>query len=106
MPSNQWGPFVPNTGASAEPVYPPSATPDPTGDLDPPQSPSGSVTGESGTYNFDASITSTENFLRNELQPESAQQGVAALESPVTIAGCPSVQQNAWTAIAVTPVTK
>ena len=46
-------------------------------------------------------ITSTQNFLQNELQPESGQQGVPALTGRVTIDGTPSVQQDSWNTGAV-----
>jgi hypothetical protein len=60
MPSNNWGPYTSNIDG---PVYPPTATPPPTGQLDPPQSPSGGVTNESATWNYANSETSTENYV-------------------------------------------
>jgi hypothetical protein len=41
-------------------------------------------------------VTSTENFLANELRPESGQQGVPSLSVPPTIAGCESVAWANW----------
>ncbi len=52
--TNQWGGWsLPTTGG----------TPPPTGQLAPPQSPSGSVTNESATWNYANSETSTENYV-------------------------------------------
>jgi hypothetical protein len=53
----------------------------------PPQSPSGSVTGESAAFNFAETVTSTQNFLQNNLQLESGQQGVPAQTVQPQIAG-------------------
>jgi hypothetical protein len=75
---------------SQEPNYPPplgTAVPNTPAAPNPPQSPSGSVTGESAIFNFDNSVTSTQNFLQNELQPESAQEGVPSLTSTPVLAG-------------------
>ena len=75
-----------------------TGTPPPTGDLVVPQSPSGSVTGESAQFNFDQSITSTENVLQNVIAVESQQQGTATLPSAPTIAGVAAgdLQWYAW----------
>jgi hypothetical protein len=80
-----------------EPNYPPplgTAVPNTPSAPNPPQSPSGSVTGESAEFNYVETVTSTQNFLQNELQSESAQQGTPSLTSAPMIAGTPEIQ---WT---------
>lgn len=84
MPSNNWGPYPPATDGGSAPVYPPTATPAPTGQLDPPQSPSGSVTGQSATFNYTNDITSTEEFLTS-VGVDSAQQGTSAISNVAQI---------------------
>jgi hypothetical protein len=82
--TNQWGPYTANDGTAEYPNYAVpqgTATPSPTGDLDPPQSPSGSVTNESATFNFAETITSTEEFLTDVLVVDSAQQGSSAVNA-------------------------
>jgi hypothetical protein len=88
---NQWGPYTSAATDDDLPEYPPSATPQPTGDLTIAQSPSGVITGvqpvlngptsrmSPAAFNYDENESSTEWFLSEELQPESSQQGVAAL---------------------------
>jgi hypothetical protein len=71
---NNYGPGLPNTGASAEPVYAPSAVPSSTGTLAPPQSPSGDITGQSAASNFVSGETSTQTRL-SEFGESEAQQG-------------------------------
>lgn len=60
MGTNNWGPWQPasNLEYQGEGGTPPS-----TGNLDSPQSPSGSVTGESAAFNYVKTITSTQNFV-------------------------------------------
>lgn len=69
-------------------------TPPATGLLAPAQAPSGSVTGQSATFNFVNTITSTKEYLHNILNVESAQQGTNAISNVVSItasfAGIPS----------------
>ena len=92
--TNQWGPY---TGASSfyevYPVY--SITPAPTGQLSVPQSPTGSVTNESAAFNFDNTITSTQETLENVLQLENAQQGTLAL-SPSFAASQAATSTAVW----------
>jgi hypothetical protein len=76
MPSNNWGPF---SLASSLQYQNSGGTPPPTGNLNPPQSPSGSVTGQSATWNFANSETSTRYFLDSVLNVDSVQQGAPAL---------------------------
>ena len=73
-----------------------TATVPPTGSIAVPQSPSGSVTGESADFNFVETITSTEQELTSVLEVQSAQQGTPTLDASnqQTIAGCPSVAVN------------
>jgi hypothetical protein len=109
---NNFGPANPNAGVNAEPVYPPSAAPNPTGDLVVAGSPDGVNTGTyvlTGPYanttysagspalfNQVEGITSTTQLLEHAIAVESEQQGIAALTSTLTIAGTPSVQVNNW----------
>jgi len=81
MPSNNWGPWFPASTFS----YPPTGVP--TAPAPAPQSPSGSVTNEAAPYNFNNSVTSTQEYLENVLAPESVQQGAAALSNPTVYAG-------------------
>jgi hypothetical protein len=64
-------------------------TPPPTGNLAPPQAPSGSVTNESATFNYAHGVTSTEEFLLDVIVVDSAQQGTPALSAPNSFAGGP-----------------
>ena len=74
--SNSWGPYTTEGDFSyAEPI----GTGVPAESPAFPQSPSGSITNEAATWNFDNDLTSTENVLTNELMVESAQQGSPAL---------------------------
>jgi hypothetical protein len=85
---NQWGFYVPQSTYE----YPNSGgQPPATGQLDPPQSPSGSVTNESATFNFANEITSTQEFLQDVMEIDSAQQGPLAIANvaSITIAGVP-----------------
>jgi hypothetical protein len=67
--------------------YPNSGgTPPPTGNLNPPQSPSGAVTNQSATWNFANSETSTRNFLDVVINVESSQQGVPSLTRSAILA--------------------
>jgi hypothetical protein len=87
--NNQWGPAQPTANGATEPVYPPTATPAATSNLAPPQSPSGSVTGESATWNYSTGETSTQEFLTNVHPVETSQQGTLALNAPNSFAGGP-----------------
>jgi hypothetical protein len=69
---NNWGPWQLASNLIG-------GTPPPTGNLNPPQSPSGSVTGQSATWNFANTETSTRYFLDSVLNVDSAQQGTPAL---------------------------
>ena len=53
----------------------------------PPQSPSGSVIGESAAFNFTNSVTSTEQALAINSVPAGTPAITPALTSPVVIAG-------------------
>jgi hypothetical protein len=57
---NQWGFYIP---ASTYEYSSDGGIPPATGALVPAQSPSGSVTNESATFNFAETITSTENYV-------------------------------------------
>ncbi len=85
------------TAADVSPA-PPLGTgvPPPTGAITVPQSPSGSVTGESADWNFANTETSTERTLVYNSNAAATSFPTPALASPVTIAGCTSVAQNAW----------
>jgi hypothetical protein len=72
-----------NVSPSPSPAAPPAV----------PQSPSGSVTGESATYNFDETITSTQNVLENVLDSESSRQGIVAQTVQPSLAGTPPGSQ-------------
>lgn len=83
MPTNNMGPWQ----LASNLQY--GGTPPPTGNLVPPQSPSGSVTGQSATWNFANGETSTHFFLDTVLNVESAQQGATVLNAPNSFAGGP-----------------
>jgi len=76
---NQWGPYTSASSDDDLPEYSPSATPQPTGDLDPPQSPSGTISSEAPPFQFSTSQMVTESFLTDVLMVESDQQGAPAL---------------------------
>jgi|ERR1700722_17869924 hypothetical protein len=78
---NQWGPALPTADGGNEPIYPPTATPPATDVLVPPQSPSGSVTGESATSNYLTGETSTQTRL-SEFGESETQQGSPAVNAP------------------------
>jgi hypothetical protein len=88
---NNWGPYTP-----ANTYEYPADGGQPTPLATPPQSPSGSVTNESATFNFAETITSTEQKLTNVLEVEDTQQGTPAQTSAPAIAGCSSVPWNNW----------
>jgi hypothetical protein len=94
---NQWGYFTAQSTYSYPAPVGDGVAPS-TGNLGPPQSPSGSVTGESATFNFAETITSTEEFLTNVIEVDSAQQGAPALNasSQVTLAGVTNLAVNNW----------
>jgi hypothetical protein len=85
--SNNWGPAQPTANGGDAPVYPPTATPSAPGNLAPPQSPSGSVTNESATFNYAHGVTSTAEFLTDVIVVDSAQQGSPTLNAPNSFAG-------------------
>jgi hypothetical protein len=101
MSSNMWGPFYPQSQFE----YPADGG-QPTAPATPPQSPSGSVTGDSAEYNYVNEITSTENFLQNVMYVDVVEPATDALTSPVQIQGLASVaiSQNAWCGGAIAPV--
>jgi hypothetical protein len=69
------------------------ATIPPTGDLVPPQSPSGAVSDQAPPYNYDAGISSTQNALQKVLQVASDQQGSDALNAPTPYSGVSAAAQ-------------
>jgi hypothetical protein len=94
---NSWGPYTSASDGDLQPVYPPTSFPEPTGDLVVAQSPSGSVTNQSATWNFDNDLTSTQNVLENELVVGSGPEGLNAqsnTSSQPVLAGTPSIQLN------------
>jgi hypothetical protein len=99
MPTNNYGPwYTTASGGGSGAVSNPSLQ-------TPPQSPSGSVTGESATFNYAETITSTAQFLQNEQDVEiGAQQGtnassnVAAISASISGVNPASVAVNNWTA--------
>jgi hypothetical protein len=98
MPSNNWGEYSNNTGVSAEPVYPPSAAPDQTGDLTPPQSPSGALSADAPPPQFDTGEMITQQFL-STIGENIPQQGTPVVTVQPHIAGVPDSQiaWNNWT---------
>ena len=91
---NQWGPFTTPASGDTTPTYAPTATPGKP--ATPPQSPSGSVTGQSATWNYNAGETSTRYYLDTVFNVYSAQQGVNAISNLLSItssfAGIPAAQ--------------
>jgi hypothetical protein len=75
---NQWGFYAP---ASTYEYPADGGTPPAPSILAPPQSPSGSVTGESANSNFTSGETSTETYLRAFGETEE-QQGSPTLNAP------------------------
>jgi len=107
---NAWGPYTTPVGPTgtegnpvreANPTYAPTAVPAKPGV--PPQSPSGSVTGQAGAYNYTHSIQSTAEFL-NGIGENILQQGGAAISNvkqiTTSFAGIDpaTVAVNNWTA--------
>jgi hypothetical protein len=103
MPSNNWGPYTPATTYE----YPADGGV-PTAPANPPQSPSGDISGESAAFNFNESETSTEEFLTDVLEVQSPQSGLPAQTSAPTIAGVDpkAIAWNNWTAGTGTTGTK
>ncbi len=91
MPSNQWGVYYITGAAGSGQVGNPSLQ-------IPPQSPSGSVTNESATWNYANDLTSTEEYLTHILEVDSAQQGSPSSNVAITLAGVDPKQiaQNNW----------
>jgi hypothetical protein len=111
--SNQWGPYSANDGTTGFPNYPVpegTATPSPTGNLVPPQSPDGVITGpvvtpapaspgqappatrtSPASDNYQLSQSSTEIVLES-IGENIAQQGAAAQTVAPVIAGVPSTE--------------
>jgi hypothetical protein len=89
MPSNQWGVYYITGAAGSGQVGNPSLQ-------IPPQSPSGSVTGQAATWNFAHGEGSTQYYLDNVLNVDSAQQGANAVSNLLSItssfAGIPAAQ--------------
>ena len=96
---NQWGYYTP---ASTYTYPSDGGVPPATGTLDPPQSPSGSVTGESATSNYATGETSTETFLADVLVVDRTQQGTPAISNVTSITASMGginpnlVQVNRW----------
>jgi hypothetical protein len=93
---NNWGPYFPQSTYEY-----PSDGGVPTPPATPPQSPSGSVTGESATDNFNLGQTSTQIALEQNSIPAGLVAGstgatTSTLTSPVQIQGCRSVAQNCF----------
>jgi hypothetical protein len=84
--NNQWGPALPTANGGDEPVYSPTATPAATGAITVPQSPSGSVTGQSAASNYASGETSTQTRL-SEFGESEPQQGTVALNAPYSFNG-------------------
>jgi hypothetical protein len=78
--TNQWGPWQLASNLVG-------GTPPATGLLVPPQSPSGSVTAESATFNYNGTITSTMEMLADVIQVRSGPSGQPAQNAPVTYNG-------------------
>jgi len=91
MPSNNYGPYYITGAAGSGQVGSPSLQ-------IPPQSPSGSVTNESATWNYNAGETSTHYYLDAVLNVDSAQQGSSSSNVAITLAGVDPKQiaQNNW----------
>lgn len=87
MPTNNYGPWYPTASGGGS-----GAVSNPSLQI-PPQSPSGSVTGESAAFNYANDITSTEEFLTNVIEVDSAQQGTPALNATnqVVLAGVAAI---------------
>jgi hypothetical protein len=94
--TNQWGAYTANDGSAEFPNYAVpegTATPTPTGSLNPPQSPSGAITTNTGR-----SETATETFL-SQFGESEVQQGTAAINAANPFAGVLpqyAVQQYRW----------
>jgi len=69
---NNWGPYFTESSGQVS---------------SPQNSPDTETVPNPADYNLADSISSTENFLQNELQPESSQQGLPALSNPLPYAG-------------------
>src|SRR5438876_11173525 len=91
---NSWGPFTTSAAGDITPSYAPTATPGKPST--PPQSPSGSLTGQAATWNYNNSKTSTQYYLDVVLNVDSAQQGANAISNVLSItssfAGIPAAQ--------------
>jgi hypothetical protein len=99
--TNNWGPYTTADSTGAQyPSYPApegTATPPPTGNLAPAQSPSGSVTNQSATWNFTNGETSTEEYV--SVLVAKTQQGSASVNAANPFAGVLpqyGVQQFRW----------
>jgi hypothetical protein len=111
--SNNWGSYTINNGT--DPVFPfyqapiDSGTIPATGTLVVAQSPSGSVTNESATWNYANELTSTQNVLENVFVVNSGPEGLAAqsnTSSQPVLAGTPSIQLNQFVNTTTTGVGK
>ena len=81
MPSNQWGPWYSTaSGGGSGSVNNPSLQ-------NPPQSPSGSVTGQAATWNNANGETSTQYYLDAVLNVYAPQQGTPILTVAPVLAG-------------------
>jgi hypothetical protein len=66
--TNNYGPALPNTGATAEPVYPPTATPQPVGEITVLQDPTGVI---SGPQTIETIVDGAPGVLTYEQSPSS-----------------------------------
>jgi hypothetical protein len=92
MPTNNYGPwYTTASGGGSGAVNNPSLQVAP-------QSPSGSVTNESATWNFNAGETSTQYYLDVVINVDASQQGTPSSNVAVSLAGVDSKQlaQNNW----------
>jgi hypothetical protein len=90
MPTNNYGPwYTTASGGGSGAVSNPSLQ-------NPPQSPSGSVSGQSATWNYSNSETSTQYYLDAVLNVDAVQQGANAISNLLSItssfAGIPAAQ--------------
>jgi hypothetical protein len=82
--TNQWGAYTANDNSAEFPNYAVpegTATPSPTGSLNPPESPSGAITTNTGRNE-----TATETYL-SEFGESEAQQGATVANATNTFSG-------------------
>jgi hypothetical protein len=92
--TNQWGPYTTQDSSGAEyPNYKPlvgTATPPSTGLLAPAQSPSGSVTNQAATFNYNNTITSTREMIDITLNVYAPQSGTVWLTNATVVSNQPT----------------